>query len=118
MVKWSNSSLVLSHKSTRSSMAMIMTKSRFGLQDAKSSKSPIDTGFVTTKDSSVPFHDTTTYRSLVRALLYVAVCARPDDALSVSILGRKVCSPTEADCRVLRYHKCTKGARLEYSSDT
>lgn len=97
------------------------TAKRFGLQDAKPAKSPMDTGFVSTKDSSPPFENNTVYRSLVGALLYVAVCARPDIAVSASILGRKVCSPTEADWtaakRVLRYLKCTKSARIQYSSD-
>lgn len=46
---------------------------RFGQHDAKPSKSPMDTGFVTTKDTTGPFPNTTVYRSLVGALLYVLV---------------------------------------------
>ncbi|XP_058456685.1 uncharacterized protein LOC131434052 [Malaya genurostris] len=94
---------------------------RFGLQDAKSAKSPMDTGFVSTEVSSAPFENDTAYRSLVGGLLYVAVCARPDVSVSASILGRKVCSPTEADWtaakRVLRYLKHTKSVRLEYGNN-
>lgn len=51
-------------------------------------------------------------------MLYVAVCARPDIAASVSILGRSVCAPTEADWvaakRVVRYLKGTKDWQLRY----
>lgn len=81
----------------------------------------MDTGFVSTVDNSAPFCNNSAYRSLVGALLYVAVCARPDVTVSASILGRKVCAPTENDWnaakRVLRYLISTKGARLEYNSD-
>lgn len=96
--------------------------SRFGLQDAKTSKSPMDTGFASTVDSSTPFHDNTEYRSLVGALLYIAVCARPDVAVSAAILGRKVCAPTTADWtaakRVLRFLKATKDMRLEFYNNS
>lgn len=95
---------------------------RFGLQSAKSARSPMETGFVSTKDSGKYFSNNTAYRSLVGALLYVAVCGRPDVAVSASILGRKVCAPTEEDWtaakRVLRYLKATKSIRLQYNSET
>ncbi|XP_062713705.1 uncharacterized protein LOC134290559 [Aedes albopictus] len=81
----------------------------------------MDIGFVSTTDSSTPFSDNSAYRSLVGALLYVAVCARPDVAVSASILGRKVCAPTENDWnaakRVLRFLYSTKSARLEYNNE-
>ncbi|XP_053691192.1 uncharacterized protein LOC128739719 [Sabethes cyaneus] len=58
------------------------------------------------------------YRSLVGALLYVSVCARPDIAASATILGRKVSCPTEADWvaakRVVRYLLGTKHWNLSY----
>lgn len=94
---------------------------RFGLQAAKAAKCPMDTGYVSSMDTSGPFLDNTTYRSLVGALLYIVVCARLDAAVSESILGRKVCAPTENDWmaakRVLRYLKSTKDATLEYKND-
>ncbi|XP_055604467.1 uncharacterized protein LOC129752721 [Uranotaenia lowii] len=56
------------------------------------------------------------YQSLVGSLLYVAVCTRPDLAITASILGRKVCKPTERDWteakRALRYLKGTAGLKL------
>ena len=57
------------------------------------------------------------YQSLVGALLYVAVCTRPDIAISASILGRKVSCPSQADWtevkRALRYLKATENLCLE-----
>ncbi|XP_065082634.1 uncharacterized protein LOC135705012 [Ochlerotatus camptorhynchus] len=82
----------------------------------------MDTGFSSTIDSSAPFPDNTEYRSLIGVLLYIAVCARPDVAVSASILGRKVCAPTVADWtaakRVLRFLKATKHVRLEFNNNT
>lgn len=54
-----------------------------------------------------PLPNNIDYRSLVGALLYIAVNTRPDIAAAVSILGRKVNQPTQADWvaakRVVRY---------------
>lgn len=91
---------------------------RFGLIDAKCAKTPMEDGFVKTREESPPLKSNGQYRSLVGALLYIAVCARPDIAASVSILGRCVCAPTEADWvaakRVVRYLKGTKDWQLRY----
>lgn len=91
---------------------------RFGLRDAKAAKTPMDEVFVKVETESVALQESTTYRSLVGALLYIAVCARPDIAVSASLLGRRVASPTEADWtaakRVVRYLKGTKNWRLHY----
>lgn len=91
---------------------------RFGLSDAKGAKSPMDEGFIKTVEESRPLENSTEYRSLVGALLYVAVCARPDIAVSASILGRSVTAPTQADMtaakRVVRYLKATKSWQLRY----
>lgn len=93
---------------------------KFGLRDAKGAKTPMDTGYVKEEDKSSALSDGKQYRSLVGALLYIAVCARPDVAVSASILGRKVSAPTEADWvaakRVVRYLKATKDWRLQYSN--
>lgn len=64
------------------------------------------------------FQNVTLYRSLVGALLYVAVNARPDIAVSVGLLGRKVSEPTEMDWmaakRVIHYLKGTKDFALQF----
>lgn len=86
--------------------------SRFGHQDAKASKSSMDTGFTSIIDSSAPFPDNTQYGNLVVALLYVAVSARHDMTVRTFILGRKVRAPTIADWTsvksVLRFLNATK----------
>lgn len=59
------------------------------------------------------------YRSLVGALLYVAVCARPGIAIEASILGRKVSKPSEAYWveakRTLRYLRSPADLKLQLS---
>lgn len=60
----------------------------------------------------------TLYRSLRGALLYIAVNARPDIAISVGLLGRKVSASTEMDWmaakRVIRYLKGTMDYTLPF----
>lgn len=91
---------------------------KFGLKDCNPAKSPMDPSYIKSDSNSKPFEDITRYRSLVGALLYVAVNARPDVAVSVSLLGRKVSGPTEMDWtaakRVVRYLKGTRDYRLEF----
>lgn len=80
----------------------------------------MDPSYIKSDNNSKPFEDTTKYRSLVGALLYVAVNARPDVAVSVSLLGRKVSAPTEMDWvaakRVVRYLKGTREYRVEFGA--
>lgn len=92
---------------------------KFGLCDAKGAKTPMEAGFVKVEDTTEALPDGSKYRSLVGVLLYIAVCARPDIAVSAAILGRKVEAPTQADYvaakRVVRYLKATRDWRLVYS---
>ncbi|XP_065092045.1 uncharacterized protein LOC135712886 [Ochlerotatus camptorhynchus] len=79
----------------------------------------MEEGFQSTEDKSPQLSDGMDYRSIIGALLYIYVCARPDVAASVAILGRTESAPTEADWiaakRVVRYLKATKEWRLKYS---
>lgn len=72
----------------------------------------MDSGFLKVDNKCEKFEDVTKYRSLVGGLLYLAVIARPDIAVSTAILGRCFSAPSEADWtaakRVLRYLKGTK----------
>lgn len=90
----------------------------FGLGEAKGAKTPMDEGFAKTGTDSPLLDNDIPYRSIVGALLYVAVSARPDIAVSASILGRSVSAPTVADWtaakRVVRYLKTTKHLQLRY----
>ncbi|XP_062704578.1 uncharacterized protein LOC134286895 [Aedes albopictus] len=77
----------------------------------------MDQGFLKSSTDSNVMEDSTKYRSVVGALMYVAVCARPDIAASASILGRKFAAPTESDWtaakRVVRYLKGTADWKLK-----
>ncbi|XP_062712172.1 uncharacterized protein LOC134289748 [Aedes albopictus] len=88
---------------------------RFGHGDAKSSKVPLDPGYIKQKEETA-LPTNTSYRSLVGSLLYVAVNTRPDISVGTSLLCRKVSNPTDRDCteakRMLRYLKGTKNLRL------
>lgn len=90
---------------------------KFGMQDCKSSKYPLDPGYGKTESKLLP--ENTRYRELIGSLLYISVNSRPDIAASVSILAQKVCCPTNADWtelkRVLKYLKGTAHHLLRLS---
>lgn len=100
--------------SLRSYIAQTIRK--FGMSEAKPSRTPMDIGYPQDSETSQSLQDGQHYRSLVGALLYIAVTARPDIANTVGILGRKVSSPSESDWtaakRILRYLKGTQDWRL------
>lgn len=95
--------------------------SRTGLSEAKIAKTPMDPGYLKNNMESKPLEDSTKFRAVVGALLYVAVCARPDIAASTAILGRKFSAPTETDWtaakRVIRYLKGTKNWSLRLGGE-
>lgn len=90
---------------------------KLGLQDAKVARTPMDQGYVKDKTASENLKDVSQYRSVVGAVMYIAVTARPDIAAAASILGRKFSAPTEIDWttakRVVRYLKATKDWKLK-----
>ena len=86
---------------------------RFGLQDAKISKIPLDPGYLKIKNNHTEImRENEKYQQFIGALLYLAVNTRPDIAASVTILSQKNKEPTEMDWteakRVVRYQKGTK----------
>lgn len=91
---------------------------RFGLENAKPSKIPLDPGYLQQKEEEheLRLPNNTQYLSLIDGLLYVAVNTRPDIAVSVSILAQKSSCPTQLDWheakRVLRYLKSTSNHKL------
>lgn len=93
---------------------------RFGLQEAKTSKYPLDQGYLK-QEESVPLPNNSMYHSLVGALLYLASNSRPDIAVAVSILSRKSNNPTQRDWtelkRVVRYLIGTAHYELKLTSD-
>ena len=94
---------------------------KFGMEQAKTAKSPMDPGYLKAEEPSTTFEDQTKYRSLVGGLMYIACTARPDIAVSAAILGRKFSAPNETDWtaakRVLRYLKATREYYLRLGSE-
>ncbi|XP_065086831.1 uncharacterized protein LOC135708657 [Ochlerotatus camptorhynchus] len=90
------------------------------LLDAKSSKIPLDPGHLQQKEENERLPNNHQYSRLVGGLLYVAVNTRPDIAVSVSILGRSVSCPSQADWmeakRILQYLKFTNDHELVLGS--
>lgn len=66
------------------------------MENAKTTRSPMDIGFLKDNVNSEPFEDVTQYRSLVGGILYLSVVARPDIVASTAILGRKFTEPTQS----------------------
>ncbi|XP_062713699.1 uncharacterized protein LOC134290555 [Aedes albopictus] len=95
---------------------IVRTITKFGMRNAKPSRTPMNVGYSQDTEPSEPLQDGEHYRSLVGALLYIAVTAWPDIANAVGILGRKVSSPSESDWtaakRILRYLKGTREWKL------
>ncbi|XP_062538403.1 uncharacterized protein LOC134206694 [Armigeres subalbatus] len=93
-----------------------------GLENAKVARTPMDTGYMKIEEKGKEFADNSKYRSIVGALMYVATCARPDIAASISILGRSFEAPKESDWtaakRVVRYLKGTADWRLRLGGET
>jgi hypothetical protein len=90
---------------------------RFGQQDSKKSKIPLDPGYLQQKEEdSKLLPDNAEFQSLIGSLLYVAVNTRPDISVAVSILGRKVQNPSQLDWneakRILKYLKGTADMTL------
>lgn len=92
----------------------------FGLQDAKSSKIPLDPGYLKTRTDEA-MEDSGRYQQLIGALLYVAVNTRPDIAASVNILSQYNVKPSTTDWtevrKVLRYLKGTKDKKLKLNTN-
>lgn len=95
---------------------------KFGLQDAKISKTPLDTGYIKIARDGKAMDHANKFQKLIGALLYVATHTRPDIAASVSILSQRVKQPTETDWneakKIVRYLKGTKELKLKLTSTT
>lgn len=87
------------------------------MMDCKTSKIPIDPGYYKLAKSGEVMEQIEIYRQAIGSLLYLVVNTRPNIAVAVSILGRKVSCPSQTDWtevkRILRYLKGTKNYRLK-----
>lgn len=93
----------------------------FGLENAKISKIPLDSGYEKEQSNNYTFlPSNANYQKLIGSLLYVALNTRPDIAASISILAQKVSKPTEYDWnelkRMVRYLKGTSFYQLKMGS--
>ena len=68
---------------------------RFGLQDAKISRAPLDQGYLKLRQDNEPMPNSKRYQQLIGLLLYLTVNSRPDIAASVIILSQYNRSPTK-----------------------
>jgi hypothetical protein len=95
---------------------------RFGLDNGRTSKTPMDPGFEKTRlptDTALtkpPFH----YRSAIGCLTYLATASRPDIATAVNILAQFQEGPAkrhfEAIRLLMRYLRGTMSVKINYSS--
>lgn len=89
------------------------------MKDAKESKIPLDIGYAKTENNTNMI-EKKKYQNLIGALMYIATNTRVDINASVSILSRKLNSPTELDWveakRIVRYLKYTKDLKLVLGS--
>ncbi|XP_058811245.1 uncharacterized protein LOC131676142 [Topomyia yanbarensis] len=81
----------------------------------------MEQGFLRYEEDGKLLEDATKFRSAVGALMYIAVCARPEIMTSAAILGRKFSAPSETDyiaekC-VIRYLIGTRDWRLNLGGE-
>ena len=69
----------------------------FRLQDSKPSKIPVDPGYLKGQEMCEPFDNKEIYRQAIGSLQYLASNSRPDIAVSISILARRVSDPRKPD---------------------
>jgi hypothetical protein len=86
--------------------------------NSKPSKIPISVGYNSQqKEESEKLADNKKLQSLIGCLLFIAVNTRPDISIAVSILSRKVKSPTQEDWieakRVVKYLLTTINMKLQ-----
>lgn len=94
---------------------------RFGMQDAKSVITPVDTGTKLVKAvEDDEMFDRTVYQSAVGSLLYLSTGTRPDIAFAVGNVARFSANPTKRHWagvkRIMRYLKGTSDLGLYYSN--
>lgn len=93
----------------------------YGMDNAKNSSIPMDPGYLKLcLEESPILSNNNNYRQIVGSLLYLTVNSRPDIAVSVSILSRKVSNPNQRDLvelkRILKYLSFTKNLKLKVGS--
>lgn len=92
----------------------------FGLENAKSVGTPLSVSYYRNQNEQKEcLPDNTDYQKLIGHLLFLAINSRPDIAASISILGRRVSSPSQDDWtqlkNVVRYLMGSVNMKLKLS---
>jgi hypothetical protein len=92
---------------------------RFGMEDAKGKQTPMEVGCDLRKRQETEAKTNKPYRELMGALMYLAICTRPDISQALGVLSRHLENPTDAHwnagIRVLRYVVATKEFGIKYT---
>ena len=93
----------------------------YGLSQFKPVKTPMETGFLAADpDKSPKLENNHQYRQAIGSLMYLATVTRPDIAVAVNILARRVEQPTQSDWnsikRIIRFLGSTINQKLKLSS--
>lgn len=95
--------------------------SSVGLDNARSSKIPLDPGYMKARRDHEPMEKMEQYQQLIGALLYIATISRPDISASVTILSQFNKNPTQSDWteakRIVRYLMGTKDLKLKLGGE-
>lgn len=91
-----------------------------GMTDSKPVATPMESGFLAApQNDTVELESNGMYRKLMGSLLYLATVSRPDIAVAVGLLCRRVEKPTQYDWkaakRVVRYLASSSDVRLRLS---
>ncbi|GAA0156367.1 hypothetical protein LIER_13881 [Lithospermum erythrorhizon] len=93
---------------------------KFGLESAKSKRTPLETHVKITRDEDDREVDMNDYRSMIGSLLYLTA-SRPDIAHSVGIFARYQTTPKESHLnlvkRIIKHVQGTFNHRLLYAFD-
>ncbi|KFD60147.1 LOW QUALITY PROTEIN: hypothetical protein M514_27675 [Trichuris suis] len=92
-----------------------------GMLEPKTATTPMETGYLNSLlDKSKTLPNNKRYRQAIGSLLYLATVSRPDIAMAVGLLCRRVEAPTEREWksvkRVMRYLATTIDRKLHLSS--
>lgn len=92
-----------------------------GLLKSRPASTPMKTSFLSSDtEESERLPNNSKYRRVIGSLLYIATISRPDIALVIGILSRRVEKPTKRDWeavkRVMRYLASTMNKKLRLSS--
>lgn len=94
----------------------------FGLENASQASTPMDTEFLKSVEPQNLLPNNEKFRKAVGALLHLSTTTRPDIALAIGHLCRRVSQPSQRDWdavkRVIKYLKGTSNYKLKFSSQT